>query len=331
MNIILLYMENNSIDLNDIINNDINDINNDINNDIKSEEGSIKSRESNDTIDIFLGYSNPIFYCVLIYLLISFIILITITFLYNDKLDYLFGVNQLLKYLLVLFIQFIMALLVIYKDAKVNYTRKVVHISYFIWPQLLDIILIDYHKNLYTEIWNVWIILLLLFLANEKFRNKIKFLEIMYKAIDRPEDKPYTLFWFSTQIISTLFIIIPFSIYFSSLDKVSLIFIPILINGLGDGLAEPIGIRFGKHKYKTKSCCSSREYTRSYEGSSCVFIVSLIIILCFYKYFTLKRYIANVILIPIFSTLTEALSPHTWDSPLITLVICVILTLSLEI
>ena len=152
-----------------------------------------------------------------------------------------------------------MALLVIYKNAKVNYTRKVVHISYFI-AQLLDILLIDYHKNFYTEIWNIWIILLLLFLANEKFRNKIRFLEIMYKAIDRPEDKPYTLFWFSTQIISTLFVIIPFSIYFSSLDKVSLIFIPILINGLADGLAEPVGIRFGKHKYKTKSCCSSRIY-----------------------------------------------------------------------
>ena len=29
-----------------------------------------------------------------------------------------------------------------YLSVKVNYTRKVVHISYFIWPQLLDILLL---------------------------------------------------------------------------------------------------------------------------------------------------------------------------------------------
>ena len=29
-----------------------------------------------------------------------------------------------------------------------------------------------------------------------------------------------------------------------------LVIIIMIINGIGDGLAEPIGIRFGKHKYK---------------------------------------------------------------------------------
>ena len=82
----------------------------------------------------------------------------------------------------------------------------------------------------------------------------------MFKAVDRPEDRPYTLIWFSSQIISTLIIVIPFSVYFSRIDKIGLIFIPILINGLADGLVEPVGIRFGKHKYKTRACLSSREY-----------------------------------------------------------------------
>jgi hypothetical protein len=44
------------------------------------------------------------------------------------------------------------------------------------------------------------------------------------------------------------------------------------ITGVGDGLAEPVGIWLGKHKYKTRSCFSPRRYTRSWEGSArCAF------------------------------------------------------------
>ena len=103
-------------------------------------------------------------------------------------------------------IQYIMALIVIYKNVKVNYTRKVVHISYFIWPQLLDILLLKYEKNKYTEFWNIWVILLLLLILSEPIRHKIKFIDTMFKAVDRPEDRPYTLIWFSSQIIATLII-----------------------------------------------------------------------------------------------------------------------------
>ena len=82
----------------------------------------------------------------------------------------------------------------------------------------------------------------------------------MFIAVDRPEDRPHTLFWFSSQIIVGLMVIIPFSIYFNYIDKIGLIFIPILINGLADGLAEPVGIKFGKHKYQTKALLSSKKY-----------------------------------------------------------------------
>ena len=68
----------------------------------------------------------------------------------------------------------------------------------------------------------------------------------MFKAVDRPEDRPYTLIWFSSQVIFTLIIIIPTCVYFSKIEKEHLIFIPILINALGDGLAEPVGIRLEK-------------------------------------------------------------------------------------
>ena len=54
-------------------------------------------------------------------------------------------------------------------------------------------------------------------------------------------------------------------------DKGLLIWIPFLSVGLGDGLAEPVGRIWGKHKYKVRAMCTSKRYTRSLEGSAVVF------------------------------------------------------------
>lgn len=285
-------------------------------------------KDDSSLLDFFCKRSYLLFKVYSILLATIFCTMIPVTIIYDSNIDYKFGINQLIKYLVISIIQYLMALLVIQKEVKVNYTRKVIHISYFIIPQLLDIIFLKYEKNKFTEMWNIWIILFLLLMLSEHIRNKIHILNKMFKAVDRPEDQPYTLIWFSSQIISTLIVVIPFSVYFSKIDRIGLIFIPILINGLADGLAEPIGIAFGKHKYKTKACLSKREYERSYEGSFCVFIVSTIILLAYYNYMSINEYIFNVLTIPILTTLTEAFSPHTWDSPLIFFVVSSLLTIS---
>ena len=296
--------------------------------DIKETNTKKIEEPNNKILDFLCHYSYTLFIINSLILLCSFIVLTVLTVLYNSDLDKFFWINQLIKYFLVSIIQYTMSLLIIYKDIRVNYTRKVIHISYFLWPQLLDILLIKYEKNKFTEFWNVWIILFLLLALSEHVRKKIGIIDMMFKAVDRPEDRPYTLIWFSSQIISTLIVVIPFSVYFSRIDKIGLIFIPILINGLADGLAEPVGIRFGKHKYKTRACLSSREYERSYEGSACVFIVSTIIILAYYTYMSIHQYIFCTLLIPIITTFTEAYSPHTWDSPCIFFVVCGLLIVS---
>ena len=294
----------------------------------KNELDDAEPTEKNTILNFLTKNSFTILLGISFFLLISFIGLIIIN-AYNGNLNKIFWFNQLAKYVLILVIQYCMSLLVIHYDVKVNYTRKVIHISYFLWPQLLDITVLKYKTDIFTELWNIWIILYLLILSSEHIRNKNKYLDHMFKAIDRPEDQPYTLIWFSSQIVAVLIILIPFSVYFTSIDKSGLVFIPILINGLADGLAEPIGIRFGKHKYKTKACLSDREYERSYEGSICVFIVSTIILICYYPYMDVKPYIFCLATIPLLITFTEAFSPHTWDSPCIYLVVCSLLSLSL--
>lgn len=151
-------------------------------------------------------------------------------------------------------------------------------------------------------------------------RSKFNFANVMFHSFDRPEDRPYTLFWLSTQIAVAYLILVPAIIVFAQMGYNNLIFIPILINGIGDGLAEPVGIRFGKIKYKTYAFFSKRKYVRTIEGSACVFITSIIVILLFKSSFDPTEFLLALFIIPIVMTLAEAFSPHTWDTPFLFLI-----------
>ncbi|MCG3224980.1 MAG: hypothetical protein H7647_10970, partial [Candidatus Heimdallarchaeota archaeon] len=140
-------------------------------------------------------------------------------------------------------------------------------------------------------------------------------LDVAFKSIDRPEDRPHTLLWITTQSAASFLVMIPFTTYLMMIDRMELVFIVMLINGFGDGLAEPIGIRFGKHKYKTYALFTKKKYERSLEGSACVFIVSIIVILVHFASFNSIQFIVAVITMPILMTLAEAFAPHSWDNP----------------
>ena len=148
-------------------------------------------------------------------------------------------------------------------------------------------------------------------------RSRVNISRRMFLSFDRPEDRPFTLKWLSTQIIAGYVVIIPAIALFIQAGYSTLIFIPVLINCIGDGLAEPVGIRFGKHKYKTKALFSKKKYERSLEGSSCVFITSLVILFLFQSSFSNIEFIWALIVLPFAMTIVEAFSPHTWDSPFI--------------
>jgi dolichol kinase len=149
----------------------------------------------------------------------------------------------------------------------------------------------------------------------EKFRNKIPFFNVCFSSFDRPEDRPHTLFWLTTQITAGFLIIVPMLFLLEKVGMGNLILIPILINGIGDGLAEPVGIRFGKHKYETYALFSKKKYVRSFEGSACVLITSIIVILLYQSSFTPIQFIVAICLIPLLMTIVEAFAPHTWDTP----------------
>ncbi|MEN8210428.1 MAG: hypothetical protein ABFR31_01810 [Thermodesulfobacteriota bacterium] len=225
-----------------------------------------------------------------------------------------FWTNTIVKSLLLWTIAYGTGSLVFYKDVKVNYTRKINHFALFFLPMYLDTI-IPYGKSIGFFTISGFLSVLTLIIYINPVRSRIPFIARMFLSFDRPEDRPYTLKWLSTQIAVGYIIIIPMIILFYKAGLSKLIFIPVIINGLGDGLAEPVGIRFGRLKYKAYALFSKRKYVRTIEGSACVFITSIIVIFFFKTYFSPAEFICALIVIPIVMTLAEAFAPHTWDTP----------------
>lgn len=228
---------------------------------------------------------------------------------------------------------YLTGLLVVKKWVKVNYTRKINHFALLIVPFLMGMI-VQTNNSLGTSLADyfmqfVWLLSGLLFfvLFIKPVREKVSVCNTAFLSIDRPEDRPYTLKWMVTQTAANFIAAIPISFYLGMINKPELIFILILINGIWDGLAEPIGIKFWKHKYKTFALFTNKKYERSIEGSLTVFIVSLMVILLFASSFSTLQLIITLLTLPIIMTITEAKAPHTWDNPLLFAVWSIVLFL----
>lgn len=218
------------------------------------------------------------------------------------------------------------------------------HFSSFFLPFLIDeIVAIRSHYSI--TFLKFWLILLVYLLATKPARRKIYPALLIFRAIDRPDDRPYTLKWMVTQFIASSLVILPFKALWDDWGGTygedfveDLIFILVMVNGLGDGLAEPVGIKFGKYHlfgreltYRTRAIWYQGKFwngsfKRSYPGSFTVWIVTLISILIFNDPFTTAQWIACLIYLPIIMTLTEAFSPRTWDSPFLFLIGAIVLS-----
>ncbi len=87
--------------------------------------------------------------------------------------------------------------------------------------------------------------------------------------------------------------------------------------GAADAIAEPVGVRFGKHKYKVPSLKKVQVAERSLEGSLSVFVVSLVLSFLFFVYLYqsphAKALVASLVL-SVVLTLVEAVSFHGADN-----------------
>lgn len=234
---------------------------------------------------------------------------------FMEHLDISYLLTQSINLFSLCAIQYCNGLLVTYKGVKVNYTRKINHFTLFLIPIMLNWGYAVQETSILFVIGAALAVIKFIFYI-KPIRDRVPFIKMMFRSFDRPEDRPYTLLWISSQTAAGYMVTIPMGIIFAHHDLLPLVLIPILIYGIGDGLAEPVGVRFGKHKYNAYALFTRKKYYRTLEGSACVYITSVIVIAAFYSFFTPHQFIAALVSIPVLMTLAEAFSPHTWDSPL---------------
>ena len=236
----------------------------------------------------------------------------------------LFWFAELLKMALLGAIAYGCGLLVRHREVKVNYTRKVNFFALYLIPMLIDHFSATVNSS---EVAAVRAVFFMIFMALflKPIRERVKLAGTMFLSYDRnPEDRPHTMFWLISQLLAGYAVLIPMQILFRKFGFADLIFIPILVHGLGDGLADPVGVRFGKHKYSCRSLFNKRRYTRSLEGSACVFVAGLklavSVVPC--RASLRRNSFGALLIVPIgiVKALAEAFSPHTWDTPYMFLV-----------
>ncbi|HIA00387.1 MAG TPA: hypothetical protein EYN66_00475 [Myxococcales bacterium] len=220
--------------------------------------------------------------------------------------------------------------LVLRWNIKINYVRK---LGLRPWKKLIAFVvplLITKGSTVVTD----WIVLFsiqaLTGLATEAywFRRRVPFFAYAYVSWDRLEDRPYSMRYDQLEDFFRFLIYLPFMILFGKSSMIVLI--PNLVNQFGDGLAEPVGIRFGKHTYRARAIWYDGKFwagnfVRSLEGSAAVLLVTLLILAFYSAYFTPTQYIITLVVLPPLMALAEAISPHTGDGPMIALVGCVFL------
>lgn len=230
-----------------------------------------------------------------------------------------FWLTESIKFVVLLALAYGLGLLVHKVGVKVNYTRKVIHFTLFFLPVFLAS-KIPFDASLTTTLLSGALFLLTIALMIKPIRDRHPFINTAFASIDRPEDRPYTLIWASTQVLATYLVIVLMLWWLGQYERTSLIYITVLIAAIGDGLAEPVGIRFGRHKYTTRALFCNRTYTRSLEGSACVFLSGLLACYLLKGALTDLEFLIAILLIPAAMTLAEAFSPHTWDGPFLYLI-----------
>lgn len=226
-----------------------------------------------------------------------------------------FFLLELVKFISFWVLAFILGNWVQNYGIKINYTRKIHHFALLFFP----IFLASHFSHQTSELMGlvgafgfVWTLLPFYFRKNHVF------LERCYLSFDRPEDRPYTLLWLYTQFFASITIVISLAlaaeIYFG-IFWADIGLLVICLAMIGDGLAEPIGVRFGRIKYKTYALFTKKLFFRTVEGSLTVFISTIGVLVWFGDIFTEKQFICAIAVLPLTLMCTEAISPHTWDGP----------------
>lgn len=208
---------------------------------------------------------------------------------------------------------FVLGLLVEWRRWNANYTRKALGIVLLAAPILIGSF-VPYVANPLTIVVSYVLMLIYLCFLADPFRRRSRFLDIAFKSLDRPEDRPHTLMWLISGYVASSVILLTM-MWWAVPNQPELVFVAFLGVAIGDLLAGAVGHRYGEHRYTTTALFTAKTFTRSWEGSACVFATTFIAVLLVGSALPLGQFVAALILMPMVLTVAEAKSPHTWDEP----------------
>lgn len=226
-----------------------------------------------------------------------------------------FVLTQGLTHALQLAIGLLLGRAVLAGRMQVHDTRKLLHFLLFLAPVAIGVLLPHKRTTLLFAV-SGWSFLVSLMVLAAPIRGRVPLLQTAFAAIDRPEDRPHSLSWMISQLLACYVVIAVCLTWLKSYGQPDLIFIITLAICFGDGLAEPIGVRFGRHKYPVPSLVRSRRYHRSIEGSLVVLVCSAAVVALMRGGLPDGTFPMAIWAVPLALTLSEAVAPHTWDGPL---------------
>lgn len=141
---------------------------------------------------------------------------------------------------------------------RTAYTRKLFHFSIFLSAALVQFLGGSVWLCLFGGATSL-VILIALLLGEGN---------VMYEAMARESDAPFRTYYIVMPYLATLVGGVLSNALFGDLAIIGY-----LVTGLGDAIGEPIGARFGRHRYRVRGRHGAI-FTRSYEGSAAVLLVS---------------------------------------------------------
>ena len=221
---------------------------------------------------------------------------------------------ELARLVFIFVTQYAMSYLVKEGRLKVNYSRKVAHFSHILSTLFINRTFLDYSIQYFAISGTLSLLQSLLF--SEPIRSRVPLLEFFFLSYDRPEDRPHTVRLVFTQLLAMNSVLVGMALlYRYSGLPLDLLAIPLFVTAFGDGLAEPVGVRFGRNKYEVKGFFTDRVYTRSFEGSAMVTLSTIAAFIVLRYLFSPGQFLMLIMFMPFLMTLTEAWAPHTWDNP----------------
>lgn len=133
---------------------------------------------------------------------------------------------------------------------------------------------------------------------------------LAYEAIARESDAPQR----------TYYVLVPYFATFLGGVTANILFghaaiVGYLVTGLGDAIGEPVGARWGRHRYHPPG--RAKEFSRSVEGSIAVWGVSTMaaaVGLSVISSLSAAELLPASLCIGVVAATVEAVSPHGWDN-----------------